>query len=565
MKKTISKLISKALLDFDKPLKISSEEIENLIEIPPSSELGDFALPCFFFSKQLKISPNEIALEIRKKIGNSPKGIVEIRTHGPYINFFLDRKEMALSLISDINKQGDNYGCSNLGKGKPVIFEFSSPNIAKPMGIGHLRSTIIGNSLANISQSQGYKPLRINYLGDWGTQFGKLITAYKHFGNETKLKKDAIKHLLEIYIKVNKSDKYEDESRAWFSQLEQGNTEALSLWKRFRELSVKDFEKIYSILGVKFDIYSGESMYNEEMKKIVLDLEKKKLLKEDEGAQIIDLNEYGLGVALIKKSDGSTLYITRDLAAAISRKEKYKFDSMVYEVGHEQELHFKQLFKILELLGYDWAKNCHHVYHGLYLDSDGKRFATRKGKTLFMEDIINETQNLAGKEIKKRDKKISKKKLDERSLKVAIAAILYGDLKNNRKNDMVFDIKKFISFEGDTGPYLLYSYARANSILKKSKNKNKNISIDELHPKEIELIIKLNQFSEITQKAHNDLNPSYIAKYSYELAQTFNEFYHTCPVIKSKEESFRLALVESFKQVLKNSLNLLGIETIDEM
>ncbi|MBU3907250.1 MAG: arginine--tRNA ligase, partial [Nanoarchaeota archaeon] len=459
----------------------------------------------------------------------------------------------------------ESFGRLNIGKGEKVVVEFSSPNIAKPFGIGHLRSTIIGNSLANISEFQGFKVIRINYLGDWGTQFGKLLFGYKKFGDEKKLKKDAIKHLLDIYIKSGKKI-YESKSREEFKSLEQGNKESLKLWKKFKDLSVKDFERIYNSLGIKFDVYSGESMYNKEMVNVLDELNSKNLIEKSEGALIVNLKEYDLGVCLIEKSDGTTLYATRDISAAIDRYKKYNFSRMIYEVGHEQELHFKQVFKVLELMGYGWAKNCIHVYHGLYLDKDKKKFATRKGKTIFMEDILNETISLAKKEIQKRAEKISKKELEKRASTVAIAAIFYGDLKNNRVNDMIFDIKRFVSFEGDTGPYLQYSYARASSILRKAKRKsNLKIKIDKLDEKEFELIKKLNEFPEVVLKSYQDMNPSHIANYSYQLAKLFNEFYHVCPVINSEKQNFRLSLVEAFRIVLKNSLNLLGIDVLEEM
>jgi len=561
-KELVAKIIFKALED--KKLKLKQEDILNKIEIPPSPEMGDFAFPCFFLSPILKQNPNQIAIDIRTRIGTQ-KAFSDVQTKGPYINFFVDRQEMAMEIISRVLKEKENFGSSEIGKGKTIVVEFSSPNIAKPFGIGHLRSTIIGNSLAKISEFEGFKTVKMNYLGDWGTQFGKLITGFKHFGDEKKLQKDPIKHLLELYVKVNASEDLAEESRNWFSKLEQGDGEAAELWKRFRELSLAEFEKIYGELGIRFDVFSGESMYNEEMKSVVKKLADKKLLKENQGAEIVDLEKYNLGVALIKKTDGSTLYITRDLAAAISRKEKYKFDRMIYEVGQEQKLHFMQVFKILELLGYGWAKNCVHVEHGLYLGKDGKKFSTRKGKTVFMEDIISDTKKLAGKELKKRNPRISKSELEEKSMKIAIASIFYGDLKNNRKSDMVFDLTKFTSFEGDTGPYLLYSYARANSILKKTLKKESSVSKTKLEEKEIVLVKKLSEFSPVVSKSYETLNPANIANYAYQLSQVFNEFYHACPVVKSKNEPFRLALVKSFMQVLKNSLNLLGIETLEEM
>ena len=548
--------------EIHKLTKIDKKEIENLIEIPPTQEMGDFAFPCFILSKTLKKNPVQIAEELKKKI--KTKEFEKIESRGPYLNFFVDRKILALNTINKILKEKDNYGKSNLGKGKKIVVEFSSPNIAKPFGIGHLRSTIIGNSISKICESQGFKTIKINYLGDWGTQFGKLITGYKKFGNESKLKKDPIKHLLEIYVKISKDEKYQEESRNWFKKLEDNNSEAIKLWKKFKEMSLKDFNKLYKILGISFDEFSGESKYNKEMKKVLTELKKKKLLQESDGALIVDLKKYNLGNSLIQKSDGATLYATRDLAAAIDRYKKYKFEKMIYEVGQEQKLHFSQFFKILELMGNQWAKNCIHAQHGLYLDKDGKKFATRKGKTVFMQDILEDTISLTKNEIKKRFPTIKKPDLENRALKVAIAAIFYGDLKNNRAKDMVFDLKRFTSFEGNTGPYLLYSYARANSIIKKIKNFKKS-KIQNLETSEIKLIKKLSLFPEIVLKSYQDLNPSNIANYSFELAQIFNEFYHTCPVINSNKEEFRVNLVKSFKQTLKNSLNILGIETLEEM
>jgi arginyl-tRNA synthetase len=576
MRDVVIKILKEALKK--SKLSLSEKEISKLIEIPPNSEMGDYAFPTFALVGKLhhqvypktqnsgaKKAPNQIALDIRKEVSKLPKGIEEIQTSGPYLNFFVNRKTLAEDLIKEILKQKDNFGKSKIGKGKKILVEFSSPNIAKPFGIGHLRSTIIGNSLANICDFVGFKTIRMNYLGDWGTQFGKMIVGYKKFGNEAKLKEDSTKHLLEVYVKANKKI-YEKQSREWFRKLEQGDKEATKLWKKFNQLSMKKFNEIYKLLGVRFDVTSGESMYNKKMQGVKKELQKKNLLEESEGALIVDLKKFNLGVSLIQKSDGATLYATRDLAAAIDRYSNYKFAKMIYEVGQEQKLHFRQFFKVLELMGNKWAKDCIHIDHGLYLDADGKRFATRKGKTIFMENIIDETKSLASKEIKKRFPKVSKSELGKRSLKVAIAAIFYGDLKNNRKNNIIFDLKRFVSFEGDTGPYIQYSYARANSIIKKAKVKAlKQISVKKLEQKEVELVKKLSQFSEVVLNAYKNLNPSAIANYSYQLAQTFNEFYHACPVIGSDNQNFRISLVESFKQIIKNSLGLLGIETLEEM
>ncbi len=543
-------------------VKLKKEEIEKLLEIPPSPELGDYAFPCFTLAKIMKKSPNEIAVELANKI--SSPCIEKLEAKGPYLNFFINSLLLAKETLSSISKQKDKYGCSNIGKNKKIVIDMSSPNIAKPFGIGHLRSTIIGNSIANISSSLGFKLIKINYLGDWGTQFGKLIAGYKKFGSEKELKSSPIKHLLEIYVRASKEN-LDQEARDWFKRLESGDKEAISLWKKFKDLSLQEFKKIYSLLGIKFDVISGESFYNKKMDFVINKLQKKGLLKESEGAKIVDLEKYNLGVALIKKSDGATLYTTRDLTAAIDRYDKYKFERMFYEVGAEQKLHFKQFFKILELMDYKWANNCVHIDHGLYLDTDGKKFATRKGKTIFMEDILNETQELAKQEIQKREK-LNEKELEKRAAIIARAAIFYGDLKNNRSADALFDIKRFVAFEGNTGPYLLYTYARAKSILRKAKySPKKEYKLMNISDKEKNLISQLSIFPEIVFQAYKNLAPNLIANYAYQLSQEFNEFYHAEKVIGSENEQFKLALVESFSQVLKNALHLLGIKTLEKM
>jgi len=554
MRQAVIRLLSKET-------SLSKEEIENLIEIPPLEKLGDYAFPCFTLARQFKKSPNQIAQELAGKM--PLKDFEKIEDNGPYINFFINRKKLANETIARILREKDNYGKSKEGKNKIIVIDMSSPNIAKPFGIGHLRSTIIGNAIANISSSQGYKTIKLNYLGDWGTPFGKIIAGYKKFGNPKKLETEPIKHLYEIYVKVSKLKEFDELGKEWFKKMESGDKEALKLWKKFKGESIKEFNKIYSLLGIKFDVVSGESFYNDKMEATIKELKTKNLLKESDGAEIIDLNEHGLGVVLIKKSDGTTLYATRDITAAIERNKKYKADYLFYEVGSEQTLYFKQLFKVLDLMGYKWAKNCRHIDHGLYLDADGKKFATREGKTIFLEKILNETKELAKKEIERRDK-LTKEELEKRALIIARTAIIYGDLKNFRSNNIIFDIQRFLKFEGNTGPYLLYTYARAKSILRKAKKHNK-FKIAGINEAEKSLILALNNFPEVVKQAHQELAPNLIANYSYELSQKFNEFYHSSTVINSEQESFRLSLVKAFVQTLKNSLLLLGIQVLEEM
>jgi arginyl-tRNA synthetase len=556
MKEKVASLLSKHI-------KLSKNAILEAIEIPKDPALGDYAFPCFALAKELKKNPAEIAKDLVKKI-NASNDFEKIQPQGPYINFFVNRLSLAQDVISEIQKGRDTYGHSKKHKGKTLVIEMSSPNIAKPFGIGHLRSTIIGSALANIGKSQGYKTIKINYLGDWGTQFGILIAGYKKFGSEKALKKDPISHLLEIYVKANKNG-LEGEGKEWFKKLEQGDKTALQLWKKFRSLSSAEFSKIYETLNIKFDVISGESLFAKKAPEILSLLRKKNLLVESEGALIIDLEKYKLGVCIIQKSDGTTLYATRDIATALDRYKKFSFDKMIYEVGSEQKLYFKQLFKILELLGNSWAKSCIHVDHGLYLDKDGKKLATREGKTVFMASILEETQALAEKEIAKREK-LSTSELEKRALKIALAAIFYGDLKNYRSNDIIFDIEKFLSFEGDTGPYLLYTYARAQSILRKANYKEKaKPKITELGDKEKHILSQLSNFSNIIDNSLTSLAPNIIANYSFQLAQKFNEFYHSEKVIGSEDEEFKLSLVSASAQVLKNALSLLGISVLEKM
>ncbi|MEM4182022.1 MAG: arginine--tRNA ligase [Candidatus Pacearchaeota archaeon] len=550
MKEVISAILKKHIRDF------SREEIEKIIEIPPSEELGDYAFPCFSLAKIEKKSPLLIAQELYEKLRKElPEEIQRVELKSAYVNFFLNINFIANKVFKGKNKK--------YKQNKTLVIDFSSPNIAKPFGIGHLRSTIIGNALGNIFEYSGWRVVRINYLGDWGTQFGKLIFGYKKWGDKEKLKKDPIKHLLEIYVKAN-NEEYEEEGRKEFKKLEEGDKENLKLWKEFKELSLKKFYEIYDFFDLKFDEISGESFYNEKARKFIKILEEKGLIKESEGAKIVDLEKFGLGIAIIEKKDGALPYITRDLAAALDRFQKYNFDKMIYEVGQEQKLHFKQLFKILEICGFDFCKSCFHVSHGLYLDSTGKKFSTREGKTIFMEDIIEKTKNLAKERIIQRDPSINKEEVEKRASLIARAAIIYGDLKNYREIDAVFDIEKFLEFEGNTGPYLLYSYARASSIIRKFRGEKKFKIID-INKEEEKLLKKIYSFDSVVESSLKNLSPNLIANYSFELCQSFNEFYHAHQIIGSKEESYRIALVDAFRKTLKISLNLLGIKEIEEM
>lgn len=557
MKEEISRFISSNI-------NLPEEDVFKLIEIPPNQSLGDYSFPCFTLSKELKKSPVEIALDLKNQFSKKlPKEIDKVETKGPYLNFFVNKIEFTKGVFKLTNKK--DFGNNKEGKGKTIVIDMSSPNIAKPFGVGHLRSTIIGNSISNIYGVSGYKTVKLNYLGDYGTQFGKVILGYKKFGDPKKLKEKPIEHLYELYIKGNE-EQYEEEARIEFKKLEEGDKENKKLWELFKDLSLKEFDEIYELLGIGFDVISGESKYNGKMQEVIKLLEDKKLLKKDQGANIVDLKEFDLGVAIIQKSDGTSLYHTRDLTAAIDRFKKYKADGLIYEVGQEQTLHFRQLFKMLELLGFDFAKNCIHTGHGLYLDTDGKKFATRKGKTIFLKDVIIETIEKAKENLVKRNpEKLSPKELERRARIIALAAIFYGDLKVYLKNDVIFDLDKFLSFEGDTGPYLLYTYARASSILRKAKKTKQKLSINEINEKEFALVKKISEYPSVVEQARKSISPNLVAMYSFDLSKLFNEFYHENVVIGSKEEVFRLELIETFRTVLKKALELLGIETLEEM
>lgn len=562
MKNLVIDVLEKALKK--KKITFAREELERALEVPPKKEMGDFAFPCFILARELKMAPHQIALELRAAIGTEhPTDFDDVQTNGPYLNFFFDRKNLARKVVWETITKKKTYGQSNVGKKRKIVVEFSSPNVAKPFGIGHLRSTIIGNALANIASFLGYKPVRLNYLGDWGTQFGRILLGYEKYGSDEKLLADPLVHLMYVYVKVG-GKKYDDAAKELFKKLENGDKKALMLWKLFRDRSLEEFQKLYKEMNISFDEILGESQVAKKTSEVFTALQKKGIAFKNKGAWIADLTKDTLGKVVLVKDDGATTYALRDLAGAIERYNKYKFSMMIYEVGQEQSLYFRQLFKLLELLGYDWAKNCVHVEHGLYCDKNKKKFATRKGKTIFMKDILGETVKCAKDEIKKRQGRLPAGELERRANKIALAAIFYGDLKTNRKNNVVFDPKKFVSFEGDTGSYLLYSYARASSIITKSKQPKK-FAINDLSEKEYALVQQILQFEEVVKKSFESMLPSLIAQYCFALAKAFNEFYHACPVIGSENEAFRLALVEAFRIVLRRALGLLGIETISEM
>lgn len=567
MKDVISNILVKALKK--QGISLKKEEVEKLLEVPPTPEMGDFAFPCFFLAGKLKMSPDEIALNVREEIETFPEGIEDIQTNGSYLNFFLDRKAIAMSLIDEIKYYGDDYGGSKKINKKTMV-EFPSPNTNKPLHLGHLRNMTIGESVSRILEFNGEKVIRANLNNDRGIHICKSMAAYEFYG-KGKTPKSANKksdHFVgDFYVmfnkKENENEKMEVESHGLLQLWEKGDKKVIDLWRKMNKWALDGFKETYSKFGIKHDVEFFESDIYKEGKDIVeKGLKNKIFFKNKEGAIVVDLKKEGLDEKVLLRADGTSVYITQDLYLAKLKYEKYKMDKSIYVVGNEQEYHFKVLFAILKKLGYNF-EGLKHLSYGMVNLPEGK-MKSREGTVVDADDLIDEVQNLVKKELKSRDK-LSTKLLEEKSLKIALAAIKYILLKVDTRKDMIFNPKESIDFEGDTGSYILYSYARASSILKKIKKFEKNYPLEELEDKEIALVKKLAEFKELVLKSYRDLNPSIIANYSYQLSQVFNEFYHNCPVVNSEKQSFRANLVICFKQVLKNSLQLIGMEPLERM
>ncbi|KKI94124.1 arginine--tRNA ligase [Bacillus sp. SA1-12] len=544
---------------------LSYENIIKLIEKPRYASQGDIAFPCFTLAKILKKPPNKIANELAT--GFDHPMFEKVVADGPYVNGFFQKKLISKEVITSIIDQGEHYGSAQIGNGENITIDFSSPNIAKPFSMGHLRSTVIGNSLAHIFEKCGFKAVRINHLGDWGTQFGKLIVAYKLWGNEQRVKQNPIKELLSLYVEFHdeaeQQKHLEEEARIWFKKLEDGNAEATKLWEWFRSESLQEFSKIYGLLGITFDSYHGEAFYNDKMEKTIQLLKVQELLSSSDGAEVVHLDEYELPPCLLKKSDGATLYATRDLTAALYRQETYHFKKGIYVVGHEQSLHFKQVFLVLEKMGYSWAKNLVHVPFGFIL-KDGKKMSTRKGKVVLLEDVIGEAVSLAKKNIEVKNPGLQNK--DKVAKQVAIGALIFHDLKNERLNNIEFSLQDMLKFEGETGPYVQYTHARACSILRKV-HEAANLPFVGLDGDECwELIKLLMDFPNVIKKSMNLYEPSQIAKYLIDLSQEFNKYYGLVRILaEDAQKPQRIALVKSVTIVLDEGLRLLGIQAPQEM
>ncbi|MHC1721402.1 MAG: arginine--tRNA ligase [Clostridiaceae bacterium] len=548
--------------------KTDAEALMRYIEIPPRPEMGDYAFPCFQLSKSMRKSPNVISVELADKIDKG--GFEKIEAFGPYLNFFADKSVFSKNTIEKILTDGDRYGSSEDGKGKNITIDFSSPNIAKPFHVGHLFSTAIGNSLYRILSFEGYNCIGINHLGDWGTQFGKLISAYKRWCDPEKLHEEPIKELLRIYVKFHdeaeKDPSLEDEGRMYFKRLEDGEKEETELWNAFRELSLKEFQKIYDILGVRFDSMAGESFYSDKMDAVVDEIDAKGILVTSNGAKVVMLDEYNMPPCIIKKADGATMYATRDLAAALYRKKNYDFYKSLYVVGMDQTLHFKQVFTTLKLMGHPWADDCMHIGFGLVRFSD-KKLSTRKGDVIFLEDLLNESIEKTLEIINEKNPELENK--EEVSKKVGVGAMVFTYLKNSREKDIVFEWKEMLSFDGETGPYVQYSYARGRSILRKLMGYSGNADYSKLNSKEeFELIKTLEGFGEAINHSIDKFEPSVVTRYVIDVAKSFNKFYNAHKIIGIEDEGLmiaRLKMVEATCQVIKNALYLIGLDVVEKM
>ena len=545
---------------------VSAQEIADLLAVPPDSSMGDYALPCFRFAKVLRKNPVAIAEELKAKI-SADDVISEVTAVNGYLNFKVSKVGLAEGVLSRILNEGEKYGSSDLGAGKTICIDYSSVNIAKPFHIGHLSTTVLGGALYRIFKFLGYHTVGINHLGDYGTQFGKLISAYKHWGNRELVEQGGIRALNELYVRFHREAEtnpaLDDEARAYFKRIEEGDAECNELFEWFKKLTLKDVQKIYDLLDIHFDSYAGESFYSDKMQPVIDELREKGLLVESRGAQIVDLEAYGMPPCIILKSDGSSLYATRDMAAAIYRKKTYNFDKCLYVVAYQQNLHFRQFFKVLELMGKEWAKDLVHVAYGMVSLEDGA-MSTRKGNVVFLEDVIKKCIEKAYRIIDEKNPSLeNKEKVAEQ---VGVGAVIFGALYNNKIKDITFSYDKVLNFEGETSVYVQYTCARAASVLARAAVPA-SYEVPQPNEEEAELLKALGEFPETVKSAAEKYEPSYVARYCVDVAQKFNKFYFDCKILQAEEgtRGFRLALTAATLQVLKNALSLLGIGVPEKM
>ena len=552
---------------------LTKDELYDLIALPPNTEMGDYALPCFKLAKLMRKSPVMIAEELKASLAAdeavlSENVISEVSAVNGYLNFKINKGDFVRSTLDRILKEGDKYGSATDGAGKTICLDYSSINIAKPFHIGHLSTTVLGGALYRIFNFLGYKTVGINHLGDYGTQFGKLISAYKRWGDKDVIEQGGIRALNELYVKFHQEaeehPEYDDEARAYFKKIEQGDEECQALFHWFKELTLKDVQRIYDMLDIHFDSYAGESFFADKMQPIVDELKEKGLLVESRGAQVVDLEEYGMAPCMILKSDGTSLYATRDMAAAQYRKDTYDFHKCLYVVAYQQNLHFKQFFKALELMGKEWAKDLVHVAYGMVSLEEGT-MSTRKGNVIFLEDVINKCIEKAYTIIDEKNPDLENKR--EVAQKVGVGAVIFGALYNNKIKDIVFSYDKVLNFDGETSVYVQYTCARANSVLQKGGIVTE-YEIPELSLEEIELVKGIAAFPEAVAMAAEKYEPSCISRFAVDVAQKFNKFYFNCKILAAEDEktkNFRLALTNATLQALKNAFTLLGIGIPDKM
>lgn len=550
---------------------IDKEEIEAAIAVPPDNKMGDYALPCFKFAKVMRKSPVAIAEELKNTFATDD-AISEVEAVNGYLNFRVNRTALVKETLEKITEQGETFGSSDMGNGKTICIDYSSVNIAKPFHIGHLSTTVIGGALYRIFKFLGYNAVGINHLGDYGTQFGKLIYAYKHWGSEEAVKEGGVKELTRLYVRYHKESEndpsMDDEARSYFKLIENGDEECVKLFNLFKEITLKEVEKIYDELDIKFDSYAGESFYNDKMQPVIDELAEKGLLVESEGAKIVDLEKYGMPPCIILRSDGASLYATRDLAAACYRKEHYDFDKCLYVVAYQQNLHFKQIFKVLELMGKPWAKDLVHVAYGMVslLDDNGNQVAmsTRNGTVVLLEDVLKKCHEKCLEIIEQKNPDLEDKENVARQ--VGTGAVIFGALSNSKIKDIAFSYSKILNFDGETGPYVQYTAARIKSVLRKGgaigKYEIKNVNEDEY-----QLIALLSTFPDVVKAAAERLEPFFVTRYAIDVASAFNKFYFDCKIIGDdvNETNFRLAISSATLTVLSSALTLLGIKVPERM
>ena len=545
---------------------LSSDEIAGLLELPPDSAMGDYAFPCFKLARSLRKAPPMIAGELVKVI--NADFLSRVEAVGGYLNFFIDKALYASSVIGEVLDKGEKYGSSDMGAGKTICIDYSSINIAKRFHIGHLSTTALGNALYKIYSFLGYKCVGINHLGDWGTQFGKMIAAYKHWGSREMVEQGGVQALSDLYVKFHaeaeKDPSLDDEGRAWFKKIETGDEEAISIWQWFKDLTLKDANRVYDMLGVKFDSYAGEAFYMDKMGPVIEELREKKLLKESDGAYVVDLEEYGMPPCLIIKSDGATLYTTRDLAAAFYRKKTYDFTKCLYVVAYQQSLHFRQLFKVIELMGHEWAKDMEHVEFGM-VSYEGQALSTRHGHVIYLEDLLNRSIEKARAIIDEKSPNLDDK--DGVARKVGIGAVVFFALSAGRIKDIDW-WDRALNFEGETGPYVQYTYARCCSVLGKSPANLPDADYSTLDDAEAQDIVRLlEQFPKLVKEAAQRNEPSLITRYTVDLAQAYNKFYYEHRILDCEPatSAARIAITKAVRNVIGTGLTLIGVEPTEKM